>query len=384
MRSNGFSRFYRDFQEDRDMEPEDTSRDLDRDLDQRVRAFVRVCTVMELMVLLRFFNERIGQLLVQRENRKNNYETDKSILRSLIIVGIVLDEIKRSEMHSNKRKFSELKEETLRTAKKLKASVHFDSQMRWKEVRHLGKGGFATVKLVKDVSSGFICARKTIQIFNIERQLEEIKLHRKLEHQNVVAFLGEYRDSENLYVFLEYVDGDTLQDRIGRNGVSERRARHYFKQLIEGVKYIHSRNIVHRDLKPDNLFLSKKDDLKIGDFGLAGEFVKGEFLTKICGTSAYIAPEVFTGRYLGEPNDVWACGIVLFRLVTGQNPWKIPQTNKDTNYAIWSYSTEEIRKAKPWKSIPGRIFRLIDRIIVSNPEERATLIDIEQDSWILG
>ncbi|XP_076028559.1 serine/threonine-protein kinase Chk1-like [Oratosquilla oratoria] len=183
--------------------------------------------------------------------------------------------------------------------------------MRWKEVRHLGKGGYATVKLVKGVSSGFICARKTIKIFNVERQLE-VKIHCKLDHKNVVAFLGEYRDSENTYVFLEYADSDTLQDRIGQKGVSERRARLYFKQLIGGVKYKHSRNIVHRDLKPENLFLTKNDDLKIGDFGLAGEFVKGEFLTKICGTSAYIAPEVFTGRYLGEPNDVWACGIVLF------------------------------------------------------------------------
>ncbi|XP_076059710.1 serine/threonine-protein kinase Chk1-like [Oratosquilla oratoria] len=247
--------------------------------------------------------------------------------------------------------------------KKLKASINFESQIRWKEVRHLGRGGFATVKLVKYVSSEFLCAKKTIKIYNIERQLEEIKIHRKLKHNNVVAFLGEHKDSENLYVFLEYVDGETLEDRIGSKGVSERRARFYFKQLIEGVKYIHSRNIVHRDLKPDNLFLTKNDDLKIGDFGLAGEFVKGEYLTRICGTSAYIAPEVFTGRYLGEPNDVWACGIVLFRLVTGQNPWKIPQT-KDTNFAIWSYSAEEIRKEKPWKSIPGRIDRLIDRIIV--------------------
>ncbi|XP_076038053.1 uncharacterized protein LOC143023416 [Oratosquilla oratoria] len=169
-------------------------------------------------------------------------------------------------MHPRKRKFSELKEETSRTTEKLKVSLNFESLMRWKEVRHLGRGGFATVKLVKDVSSGFLCAKKTIRIDNIERQLEEIKIHRELEHKNGVAFLG----------------------RIGSKGVSERRARLYFKQLIEGVKYIHSRNIVHRDLKPDNLFLSKNDDLKIGDFGLAGEFVKVENIG-LYGTQAHMA-----------------------------------------------------------------------------------------------
>ncbi|XP_076045187.1 serine/threonine-protein kinase PLK3-like [Oratosquilla oratoria] len=200
-------------------------------------------------------------------------------------------------MHSKKRKFSELRNETLQTIKKLKTSFGFAPGMRWKEVRFFGKGGFASVSLLKDVTSGFLCARKTVKIDRLQRRLEEVDIHRKLKHNTVVAFLGENRDTENLYIFLAYVNGSTL----GQNR--------------------HQRNV-----------RKEGDDLKIGDFGLAGEFVKGEYLAKSCGTSVYIAPEVFTGRYLGEPNDVWSCGVVLFRLVTGQNPRKVPVTNKDTDF----------------------------------------------------
>ncbi|XP_076066988.1 serine/threonine-protein kinase Chk1-like [Oratosquilla oratoria] len=338
---------------------------------------------MELMVLLGFFNERVGQLLGAKE-KKDTPATNKSILRSLTIMGIILDEVQRSVMQPKKRKFAELKNETLHIAKKIKISIDFAQGMLWKAVRFLGKGGFASVSLVQDVTSGFLCARKTIKIYRLQRQLEELNIHRKLKHNNVVAFLGENRDTENLYVFLEYVNGGTLQDRVNNRGMSERRARVFFSQLIKGVKYLHFKNIVHRDLKPENLFITKDDDLKIGDFGLAGEFVKGEYLTKICGTSAYIAPEVFTGRYLGEPTDVWACGFVLFRLVSGQNPWKVPVTNKDINFGVWSYSTEEMRLKRPWKLFSRRIFHLIKNILVSNPEERATINDIEQDAWFLG
>ncbi|XP_076055202.1 serine/threonine-protein kinase grp-like [Oratosquilla oratoria] len=327
------------------MEPSGISRGFDKDFPRRVKDFVSVCTVMELMVLLGFFNDRIGQLLQDKDKKEDKRQTDTSILRSLTIIVIVLDEIKRSAMPSNKRKFCDLKEETLQATKKLRKTIDFESKMMWKKVRFLGKGGFASVTLVKDATSGFVCAKKTIGIYRLERQLEEIEIHRKLHHDNVVSFLGEDRDSENLYVFLEYVNGD---------------------------------------IKPENLFLTKDDDLKIGDFGIAGEFVKGEYLTKICGTSAYIAPEVFTGRYLGEPNDVWACGIVLFKLVTGQNPWKISITNKDINFGVWSYSTEEMRLQKPWKFISRKIFRLIKSILVANPEQRATLGDIEQNEWLLG
>ncbi|XP_076069691.1 serine/threonine-protein kinase grp-like [Oratosquilla oratoria] len=130
-----------------------------------------------------------------------------------------------------------------------------------------------------------------------------------------------------------YIYGGTLKERINGCGVHEEKARFYFVQLIEGVKYLHSLHVTHRDLKPDNLLLSRDDVLKIGDFGLACEFVEEEYLTLACGTTTYIAPEVFRRRCKGQQADIWSCGIILFEHLTGRHPWRRAQSG-DSDFEI--------------------------------------------------
>jgi len=97
-------------------------------------------------------------------------------------------------------------------------------------------------------------------------------------------------------------------------------AQKYFRQLISGVEYLHSRGVTHRDLKPENLLLDDNDNLKISDFGLATIFSmqgKERLLEKKCGTLPYVAPEVLVRPYHAEPADVWSCGIILVALLAG-------------------------------------------------------------------
>lgn len=97
-------------------------------------------------------------------------------------------------------------------------------------------------------------------------------------------------------------------------------AQKYFRQLISGVEYLHSRGVTHRDLKPENLLLDNNDNLKISDFGLATIFSmqgKERLLEKKCGTLPYVAPEVLVRSYHAEPADVWSCGIILVALLAG-------------------------------------------------------------------
>lgn len=97
-------------------------------------------------------------------------------------------------------------------------------------------------------------------------------------------------------------------------------AQKYFRQLISGVEYLHSRGVAHRDLKPENLLLDNNDNLKISDFGLATIYRmqgKERLLEKKCGTLPYVAPEVLVRAYHAEPADVWSCGIILVALLAG-------------------------------------------------------------------
>ena len=151
--------------------------------------------------------------------------------------------------------------------------------------------------------------------------MTEIEIHRNLSHKNVLALLGEGRDWYFLYLYLEYADGGTLLQRLDYDGMPEDRAKFFFVQLIAGVKYLHSKSVMHRDLKLENLLVADGDVLKIADFGLAEDFTGREELTRVCGTRAYMAPEVLCGRYKPQPADVWSCGIVLVGLLTAKLPW---------------------------------------------------------------
>ncbi|XP_076029072.1 serine/threonine-protein kinase Chk1-like [Oratosquilla oratoria] len=287
-----------------------------------------------------------------------------------------------------KRKRSDSEDDDSHVDKKLKESEVSDLRNQWKEVMFLGRGGFGSVQLMEKNSSGFLCARKTVQIRRLERQLKEVEIHRKLEHENIIAFLGEIIDEDYLYIYLEYASGGTLRQRISDKGVPEDEARYYFVQLIQGLKYVHSLHVTHRDLKPENLLLARKDVLKIGDFELACEFVEGEYLSRTCGTTAYIAPEVFARRYKGQQADIWSCGIILFELLTGRSPWRRAQSG-DSDFEIWSSAvmleaTAEMRKERRWESLSEESFALFEKLLVPDPEERATLPCIDQDAWIQG
>ncbi|XP_076059535.1 serine/threonine-protein kinase Chk1-like [Oratosquilla oratoria] len=297
-------------------------------------------------------------------------------------------ELNKTEMSNKKRKCSESKDDFLHLKKKIKNSEDKDVQTSWKEVKFLGKGGFASVHLVEDISSGLLCARKTVKILCFKNQQEEVAIHKKLHHENVISFFGGNSDKKYIYIYLEYASGGTVAHRIGATGLPEETARHYFVQLIEGVRYLHSLHITHRDLKPANLLLSGSDVVKIGDFGLACEFVEGEYLTFPCGTMAYKAPEVFKKRYKGEQADIWSCGIILFKLLTARNPWRRALIS-DPDFEVWSTAvklerTSEIHKKSLWGEFSTETFGLFEKILIPSSEDRATLSSIEQNAWIQG
>ena len=127
-----------------------------------------------------------------------------------------------------------------------------------------------------------------------------------LDHKNIVKQITHGKaiykkgDTENLrsFIAIELASGGELFDFIAESGaLSEREARFYFKQFLEGLDYCHSNGIAHRDLKPENLLLDNDYNLKIADFGFAapveGRDGKGYLTTKL-GTYNYMAPEIHT------------------------------------------------------------------------------------------
>ena len=135
-----------------------------------------------------------------------------------------------------------------------------------------------------------------------------------LEHKNGVK-------EPVIYIVLELATGGELFDYVAITGrFSSRIARFYFRQLIEGLSYVHAQGVTHRDLKPENVLFDAAFNLKIADFGFAaplnGKDGSGWCKTKL-GTESYMAPEIHLRKpYQGERVDLFACGIILFIMVT--------------------------------------------------------------------
>ncbi|XP_067009887.1 serine/threonine-protein kinase grp isoform X4 [Anabrus simplex] len=195
----------------------------------------------------------------------------------------------------------------------------------WTIAQTLGEGAYGEVKLLLNHTTNEAVAMKIIDFekhpdakTNVRK---EVCIHRLMCDPHIIRYYGHRQENNLEYIFLEYAAGGELFDRIEPDsGMNEWEAQKYFKQLLAGVEYLHSRGVAHRDLKPENLLLDENDNLKITDFGMATIYRsqgKERCLDKRCGTLPYVAPEVLLRPYHAEPADVWACGIILVAMLAG-------------------------------------------------------------------
>ncbi|KAG5348280.1 PLK1 kinase, partial [Acromyrmex charruanus] len=247
----------------------------------------------------------------------------------------------------------------------------------------LGKGGFARVYLMTDVSNGNQYACKIIpknrmQRIHMQKIAREIMIHKELNHVNVVQMHHYFEDNLNVYMLLEACPRKSLMHVLKYRGkVTEPEARYYMKQMVTGVAYIHSQKVVHRDLKPGNMFLSDRMIVKIGDFGLATRPDGQRRRVTICGTPNYIAPEVLYKQAYSYEADVWALGCILYALLVGQPPFDTA-TLKETYARICNNHYREVDD-----SIASRSGQdLIRWLLQSNPELRPSLERVKEHIYL--
>eukprot|EP00672_Neobodo_designis_P022707 CAMPEP_0174831220 /NCGR_PEP_ID=MMETSP1114-20130205/2971_1 /TAXON_ID=312471 /ORGANISM="Neobodo designis, Strain CCAP 1951/1" /LENGTH=589 /DNA_ID=CAMNT_0016065041 /DNA_START=426 /DNA_END=2195 /DNA_ORIENTATION=- len=135
------------------------------------------------------------------------------------------------------------------------------------------------------------------------------------------------QSTRNYYVVMDLADRGSLLQHVvktnGGNGLTPAAVRRYFQQLLQGLRYMHSKEIVHRDIKPENLLLDQWRTIKISDFGFAAKASITRRLYRQCGTPQYVAPEVLssTDGYIGQYADIWSAGVTLYVMLCGQLPF---------------------------------------------------------------
>jgi len=157
----------------------------------------------------------------------------------------------------------------------------------------------------------------------LQRFLNEVRMALKVSHPNVcrVHDIGEFEGQH--YISMEYVDGEDLASLLRRIGrLPKNKAIQAARQLCAGLATAHDRGVLHRDLKPANVMIDGRGQVKITDFGLAGLDDSIEGAEARAGTPAYMAPEQWAGQEVTLKSDLFALGLVLYELFTGEQPFK--------------------------------------------------------------
>jgi 5'-AMP-activated protein kinase catalytic alpha subunit len=208
-----------------------------------------------------------------------------------------------------------------------------------------------------------------------------------INHKYIIKVYEILSSTQKIIFSMEYIEGGDLFEEI-KNGKEEKlpeeKSRYYFQQIITALEYCHNKNIIHRDLKPENILIDKKENcIKISDFGLATILKeKNEKLNDFCGTTNYIAPEIIketggifsNGGYEGQPVDIWSSGVILYNMVSGENPFY----HRNKTVRINNILNANINYPKYFSK---ELVDLLKKIFVTQPKNRFTIKDIKKHSW---
>jgi DNA helicase-2/ATP-dependent DNA helicase PcrA len=254
----------------------------------------------------------------------------------------------------------------------------------------LGVGGMGTVYKAYDEKLQRVVALKLLSPESISQEdrrrrfLQEARAASALNHPHILIVYEVGEDEGRPYIAMEYIEGETLRQKIKSRALQIKDALEIAIQVAEGLGKAHEHGIIHRDLKPENLMISRDGYAKILDFGIAKLVeqreralaadsaqetlihVKTESGT-IMGTVNYMSPEQLLGLRVDQRSDIFSFGIVLYEMVTGQGPFA-GENQIDTMHAILHEEPRPLRAVRP--DLPADLQPILAKALAKAPEQR--------------
>ena len=263
------------------------------------------------------------------------------------------------------------------------------SEKTYKIIKQIGKGSFGTVYLCQNLKLKELCVVKRINLSKLdnkekEETINESKILQKLDHQNIIKFIEvfiEKKSQTTLNIVTEYADDGDLSQKINsqpkKNLFPENLILDYFTQICLALKHIHDKKIIHRDLKSQNIFLTKKGFVKLGDFGVAKNLQNTwKKASTIIGTPYYLSPEIVMSKPYSFKSDIWSLGVLLYEMMSLKMPF---------DAVSLPMLTLKIMKGDypPPPSIYSRDLRnLVSLLLNVSPEKRPDINQILRNSFI--
>ncbi|MBE0712056.1 MAG: protein kinase, partial [Candidatus Aminicenantes bacterium] len=246
---------------------------------------------------------------------------------------------------------------------------------KYRIVEEIGRGGMGVVfkaediRLQRTVALKFLPPHLADSAELKERFLIEARAAAALSHPNICVIHEVGEDEKRPYIAMEYVEGETLRDRIKKKPLATEDALSIASQVAAGLGEAHHKGIVHRDIKSANIMVTAKGQAKVMDFGLA-KLRGGSSLTKsqtTLGTVAYMSPEQAKGEEVDGCTDLWSLGVVLYEMLTGELPFK---GDRDLSiiHSIVHEDPKPIKSRKP--PVPLELQQVITRALKKNRDSR--------------
>ncbi len=197
---------------------------------------------------------------------------------------------------------------------------------KYKILASLGSGGFGAVYLAQDTWIDKKVAIKVPHRQNLDfgELLREPRLLASLTHPNIVSVITAEKLENTFFIVMEYVQGESLETMIARQGAIElRQALDFTCQICNGVDYAHTQGVIHRDLRPANMLVSESGMVKVADFGTSRFLEMAALGTTVIGSPPYMAPEQFEGKAVFA-SDIYSLGVSMYQMLTGLLPYNTP------------------------------------------------------------
>jgi serine/threonine protein kinase len=245
----------------------------------------------------------------------------------------------------------------------------------------IGEGGMGQVyraqhpRIGKMAAVKVLAAELTQDLTIVRRLLQEARAVNQIHHPNIVDIFsfGELPDGRPYFV-MEYLQGESLETALTRESLPRAEIVPLFEQLCLALGAAHKAGFIHRDLKPDNLWVVRTPNqapaLKILDFGIAKTMDDAApSLTKtgqVMGTPHYMAPEQAMGRPVDERTDIYALGVILYRLAAGV----VPFPDQSVNAVIVKHATQDAPRPSSHRRLPAPFDTVIMRCLAKDPSQR--------------